>query len=126
MTTSRHFLALCVASLIALFVSSGPAVAGFANGDTRGANLLGSVPNVVSVDPTVGSAGMSYALEVPPGRAGMQPELTLTYSSGSTEPGMLGRGWRLLLPSIRCPPSRNSSSDQAINRWSKCLLPDAA
>ena len=86
---------------LCLFLSARQTFAGYANGDTRGANLLGAVPNVVSVDPTAGSAGMAYTLEVPPGRAGLQPELVLSYSSGGSEPGPLGRGWSLLLPSIR-------------------------
>ena len=102
MTTSLPMSAFVrIAALLLFFVPAGQAVAGFANGDTTKANLLGSVPSVISVDPVGGSAGMSYPLEVPPGRAGMQPDLSLSYSSGSDEPGMLGRGWRLSLPAIQ-------------------------
>jgi RHS repeat-associated protein len=72
-----------------------------ANGDTDGAGLLGSLPKVVSVDPTMGAAAMTYAFEVPPGRAGLQPQLVLSYNSGASEPSPYGRGWFLSLPSIQ-------------------------
>ena len=41
-----------------------------------------------------GSAGYTYKLEVPAGRAGMQPELSLDYNSHSGD-GILGVGWNL-------------------------------
>jgi hypothetical protein len=98
---TRQFLACVLFSILLLLPSSREAIAEFANGDTTKANLLGSVPSVISVDPTAGSAGMSYALEVPPGRVGMEPDLTVSYNSGNSEPGMLGRGWHLSLPAIQ-------------------------
>jgi RHS repeat-associated protein len=104
MTTARPFrISMHAGAFVAalLLVTTSQAFAGFANGDTTKANLLGSVPSVISVDPVGGSAGMGYSLEVPPGRAGMEPSLSLRYNSGSAEPGMLGRGWRLMLPAIQ-------------------------
>src|SRR5882672_3065600 len=97
---SRRALGPLLAVLV-LILSSGYASARSANGDTTGASLLGAPPNLISVDPSGGSAGMSYAFEVPPGRAGLQPQLVLSYNSGSSEPGLSGRGWFLSLPSIR-------------------------
>ena len=46
-----------------------------------------------------GTANMSYPIELPAGRQGMQPNLALTYSSGGGN-GWLGVGWDLSVPSI--------------------------
>ncbi|WP_160150190.1 SpvB/TcaC N-terminal domain-containing protein [Nonomuraea solani] len=47
----------------------------------------------------LGEARMSYPIETPGGRAGVQPSLTVNYSSGAVN-GWLGVGWELSLPSI--------------------------
>ena len=46
-----------------------------------------------------GDAGLSYPLDIPPGRLGVQPSLALTYNSSSGN-GWLGVGWDLSVPSI--------------------------
>ena len=46
-----------------------------------------------------GSANLSYAIEVPPGRNGMQPSLNVTYNSDGGS-GWLGEGWDIQTPSI--------------------------
>ena len=46
-----------------------------------------------------GSANLSYSLEMPPGRNGMAPNLTVTYSSDAGS-GWLGEGWNLSTSSI--------------------------
>lgn len=46
-----------------------------------------------------GTANLSYPIEVPAGRQGMQPNLALTYSSGGGN-GWLGVGWDISIPSI--------------------------
>ena len=46
-----------------------------------------------------GTANLSYPIEIPAGRQGMQPNLALTYSSGSGN-GWLGVGWDISIPSI--------------------------
>ena len=46
-----------------------------------------------------GTANLSYQLEIPAGRQGMQPNLALTYSSGGGN-GWLGVGWDISVPSI--------------------------
>lgn len=45
----------------------------------------------------MGQAQYSLPLSLPPGRAGMQPSLGLSYSSGTGD-GMLGVGWRFSAP----------------------------
>ena len=46
-----------------------------------------------------GTANLSYPIEIPAGRQGMQPNLALTYSSGGGN-GWLGVGWDIYIPSI--------------------------
>ncbi|WP_197429551.1 SpvB/TcaC N-terminal domain-containing protein [Myroides odoratus] len=47
-----------------------------------------------------GDANVSYPIEIPAGRKGMQPNLSLSYSSGSSSSGWVGLGWDLNVPSI--------------------------
>lgn len=46
-----------------------------------------------------GGAALEYPLRLPPGRQGMQPELTISYDSEAEE-SWLGLGWNLVLPTI--------------------------
>jgi len=47
----------------------------------------------------MGTANLSYPIEIPTGRQGMQPNLALTYSSSGGN-GWLGVGWDISIPSI--------------------------
>ena len=47
----------------------------------------------------MGTANLSYPIEIPAGRQGMQPNLALTYSSSGGN-GWLGVGWDISIPSI--------------------------
>lgn len=47
----------------------------------------------------LGDARLSYPLEVPPGRAGLQPELAVAYSSAGSS-GWVGTGWDVAVPAI--------------------------
>ncbi|WP_444925245.1 RHS repeat-associated core domain-containing protein [Microbulbifer sp. CnH-101-F] len=51
-----------------------------------------------------GAASYQLPIELPPGRAGMQPEISLSYSSRAGN-GVLGKGWSLAAGSqiTRCP-----------------------
>ncbi|MEN3304441.1 MAG: hypothetical protein V7603_643 [Micromonosporaceae bacterium] len=59
-----------------------------------GVNLM--APPVAS---GTGEARLSYPIEVPPGRAGLQPQLSVAYNSAGGD-GWLGLGWDLALPAI--------------------------
>ena len=46
-----------------------------------------------------GTANLSYPIQIPTGRNGMQPNLAITYNSGSGQ-GWLGVGWDINIPCI--------------------------
>ncbi len=48
---------------------------------------------------SMGNANLSYPINIPAGRQGMQPQLGISYSSGGGN-GWLGLGWDLSVPSI--------------------------
>jgi RHS repeat-associated protein len=58
-----------------------------------GADVAGSIAGAFEVN-DAGAAVYSLRLEVPPGRAGLEPDLSLTYDS-DRENGLLGMGFRL-------------------------------
>jgi len=64
---------------------------------------VGATPGQFQVDDS-GGANYTIPLQVPPGTAGMQPELSLTFNS-RTGNGLLGVGWSLggLSTITRCP-----------------------
>ena len=55
---------------------------------------VGAVGGAIHADPFTGIATTSIPLEVPPGRGGIQPKMSLVYSSDSGN-GWVGYGWRL-------------------------------
>jgi len=54
----------------------------------------------VEVEPSSGAANLSIPIAVPPGRAGIQPNLALIYGSSNRQLGNAGVGWNLDLGSI--------------------------
>lgn len=60
---------------------------------TPAAIVAGTIAGTFKADPS-GNASYTVKIEVPPGTAGMQPGLNLTYSS-SGGGGLLGQGWSL-------------------------------
>jgi len=70
-----------------------------------GPPAVGTLPGEFSVDPT-GASNYRIPIAVPPGVAGMQPDLAFMYSSRAGN-GLLGVGWSLsgLSAITRCPQS---------------------
>src|SRR5688572_8452599 len=65
----------------------------------------GSGPQPYSVASRTGAAQYSYPIVVPPGRRGMQPSLSLDYSSQAPLRGGIAAGWTMSIPSIRVDTS---------------------
>ncbi len=73
-----------------------------------------------SVSTQTGAFTYSYPIAVPPGRLGMQPSLTLSYSSQAPLTGGLAAGWSLALPTISRDPSQSHLARQSsdfVPRW---------
>jgi Salmonella virulence plasmid 65kDa B protein len=59
----------------------------------QAATVAGSTPGQIAVAPT-GAAQYTVPIVVPPGIAGVEPRLALTYNSQANS-GLVGMGWRL-------------------------------
>jgi len=62
-------------------------------------NLSQSLLSNFQVDPYSGAGTIQLPLYTPPGRAGLQPALTLTYSPQNGN-GLLGYGWKIDFPAV--------------------------
>ncbi|HUZ01157.1 MAG TPA: SpvB/TcaC N-terminal domain-containing protein [Thermomicrobiaceae bacterium] len=59
-----------------------------------------NISQIAPPDPnSQGAARLAYPIEVPPGRAGTQPDLSISYDSSNAD-GWLGLGWDLSTPAI--------------------------
>jgi Salmonella virulence plasmid 65kDa B protein len=65
----------------------------------KGGGAVSGLGEKFSPDLFTGTGNFSVPIAVPPGRRGMQPQLTLTYSTG-TGNGPFGLGWQLSLPGV--------------------------
>jgi hypothetical protein len=61
----------------------------------------GGAAGGVVVDPNTGDATYAIPIAVPPGTAGMQPNLALIYNSGSRDNSWAGVGWTVAVPSVK-------------------------
>ncbi len=68
--------------------------------DTGGGSVIPAFNSAgIEVEPRTGSTNFSVPIEVPPGRMGIQPSLSLIYSS-SIRNGLIGGGWTIELGNI--------------------------
>ena len=86
-------------------------------GAAAAATVSGTLGGALSVDQT-GAAGYTIPITVPPGTAGMQPSLSLSYGSNGGN-GMLGQGWTLQgLSAIgRCPKTKAQDGEHGTVRY---------
>lgn len=68
--------------------------------------LVIAAPAAAQIAVSNGSAGYSHAIRVPPGGAGLQPEIALSYTGGNMTP--VGKGWSIQgIPTItRCAATK--------------------
>jgi hypothetical protein len=82
----------------------------------RGPASLEGFGQGYDLSPASGLPSLSYALEVPPGRAGLVPELALHHNAGEGA-GALGLGWSLGLPAIERSLRRGIPDYSAAPTW---------
>ncbi|GAA1783696.1 hypothetical protein GCM10009712_33780 [Pseudarthrobacter sulfonivorans] len=64
-----------------------------------GGGAIQGIGETFAPDPSTGTGQLSIPIAIPPGRNGLQPALTLAYSSGSGN-GPFGLGWSVHVPGI--------------------------
>ena len=65
----------------------------------KGGGAIRGLGEKFNANPVTGTGSLSIPLPLTPGRNGFQPQLSLSYNSGSGN-GIFGLGWQLSLPSI--------------------------
>jgi hypothetical protein len=65
----------------------------------KGGGALKGLGETFSPDLHTGTGNLSVPIAIPAGRAGVQPELTLVYSTGQGN-GAFGLGWSLSVPGV--------------------------
>src|SRR4051812_46045967 len=121
---SRSVRALCAGIALITFASLNSAQGDPGDIFTVSAPVIGAeAPKATplsagdaSVSEQTGSFQYSYSIKVPPGRHGMQPHLTLSYSSQAPIYGELAAGWSLSIPIIKLDTSEG-------RLWAMATLP---
>ncbi|MBW2000354.1 MAG: VCBS repeat-containing protein, partial [Deltaproteobacteria bacterium] len=65
----------------------------------KGPGSIQGLGNRLSIDPNSGTGSFGVSIRVPPGTAGIQPSIALSYNTGSGN-GVLGFGWSLGVPFV--------------------------
>lgn len=88
----------------------------FNSGFQRPLNPLQSQATRADIDQTTGALTYSYPIPVPPGRNGIEPQLTLEYNSqiNNRADTILGAGWSLSIPWIILSPKGGTSSTYSV------------
>lgn len=94
---------LSVLANAVLTVPESPQAASFNPTQLKDLQAMSAAAGVNLISPPAasgtGEARLAYPIEVPPGRAGMQPQLAVAYDSTGAG-SWLGQGWDLQVPSI--------------------------
>jgi Salmonella virulence plasmid 65kDa B protein len=90
---------LCAALL---FTPVGPVFAAFGDGTPTilNSSVFGGTIDTTRVDQQSGAFTTSIPIDAPPGRNGLQPNLSLSYNSQNTKDSIVGYGWSLSIPYI--------------------------
>jgi len=67
---------------------------------SSGANKVFTLSENLDVEPTTGTSALTIPIEIPQGRGGIQPNITLLYNSSGGN-GILGIGWNMELGNIQ-------------------------
>jgi hypothetical protein len=92
-----------ILSISILFTPVGPVFAAFGDGSPTIPNstVFTQASEVPRVDGPSGAFTQSISLDIPPGRAGLQPTLTLDYNSQRKSDSIVGYGWTPSVPYIQ-------------------------
>jgi hypothetical protein len=95
-----------VAAILLLSINlipTGPAFAAFGQGAPTMPNAqpFGIDKQTAKVDSATGAFSQHVALDIPPGRNGLQPNLALDYNSQRTQDSIVGYGWQLSIPYVQ-------------------------
>src|SRR5262249_35211490 len=64
-------------------------------------SVFGQTIEQDKIDGSTGASTQTIPLDIPPGRNGLQPDVSLQYNSQNTSDGIVGYGWSLSIPSIQ-------------------------
>jgi hypothetical protein len=96
----------CIAAILLLSINlipTTPVFADFGQGAPTipNAQPFGIDKQTAKVDSSTGAFTQHIALDIPPGRNGLQPNLALDYNSQRTQDSIVGYGWQLSIPYVQ-------------------------
>src|SRR5258707_5925157 len=100
-----HVFIRVVSTVLVFYLILSPAQPAFA--DFGGTQPTVSNPQVFTdtdlpkIDGPSGAFTQRVPLDIPPGRNGLQPDVSLQYNSQNTSDGIVGYGWSLSVPYIQ-------------------------
>ena len=96
---SSKFIAATLILLLNLMPAA-PAFASYTPPTVTAPNVFANT-SLPKVDSATGAFTLSVPLDIPPGRNGLQPDVTLDYNSQRTQDSIVGYGWQLSIPYIQ-------------------------
>src|SRR5229473_5744043 len=102
---SHVFIRVLSSVLVFCFILSPaePAFAAFGDGapTVPNSSVFTTSDDSPKVDGQSGAFTQRVPLDIPPGRNGLQPDVSLQYNSQNTSDGIVGYGWSLSIPYIQ-------------------------
>jgi Salmonella virulence plasmid 65kDa B protein len=108
-----------ILSVSILFTPVGPVFAAFGDGSPTVPNssVFGTPTDDPKVDGATGAFTQKITLDIPPGRNGLQPDVSLDYNSRRTKESIVGYGWSLSVPYIERENKFGSQSIYATSTY---------